>query len=270
MKDKTRFLYYIILILLVGIGPATSKPAGDIESYGVYVDTGKSYVRFAPFKHDSRLVNFKYLNEVPEVKRKGEKVKLIVHLKKFSPEAMEIKVRTLDVKVHLQKITFKTRTMKKKNMYELTLDSPVKDGAMLQIYYGSFFDNMGVVMLGDTREELVRYFSRKKMNNASIVIQYLNDALVAYPRNSKLKSLANYWEKAAKNEKDKKTYSYVEEKWQKYEKAEKLTLKQRYLNKALGEINGYLNHYPDGLKAKEARKRKALAEKKLKEYEKLL
>ena len=108
------------------------------------------------------------------------------------------------------------------------------------------------------------------MPNASIIVQYVADARTAFPNNTELKTLEKYWGNAAKLEKDKKGYGYVEEKWNDYQKAEKLTLKQRYLNDLIGEINGYLSDHPDGYKAEEAKQRKRHAEEKLKEYEKLL
>jgi hypothetical protein len=62
----------------------------------------------------------------------------------------------------------------------------------------------------------------------------------------------------------------VDEKWRKYNSAEKIHLKVRYLRSMIGEINGYLRDHPDGTKAKEAKERKVYAEKKIKEYEPLL
>jgi hypothetical protein len=93
---------------------------------------------------------------------------------------------------------------------------------------------------------------------------------VAFPDNPELKNLSTYWKTAAESEKDNRDYAYVDEKWKKYEEAEKLTLKERYLNALIVEINGYLNTHPEGAHSKEAQKRKEFAEGKLKEYEKLL
>ncbi len=256
--------------MVVGVVSVSARSINEIESYGIYVQDAKGYVAVPAFQHDDSFVDFKYLNEVPVAKRESQQLKLIVYMKDFSPESIGLELRPLDVKVRLEKLSFHVKPMEKANMYEVSLDAPVKDGAMLQIHYWSFFDRMGVVMLGDTGEELVKYFSQKQMPNASVVNQYLSDALRAFPDNAKLMELGVYWHKAAEVEKDREAYAYVEEKWQKYEKAEKLTLKQRYLNEVMGEISGYLRDHPDGSNAKEARERKAMAEKKLKEYEKLL
>jgi hypothetical protein len=255
---------------MVSATPVAAETVGAIDSYGVYVVADKGYVKVEPYSRDYSFVDFNFLNEIPSVTRGSDTLKLVVYEKNFSPDGVELALRPLDTKVRIQKIKFRVEPMKKADMYELTVDSPVKDGTMLHVRAWAFFDNMGVVMLGDTQEELVKYFSQKQLPKAPIVVQYLDDALRAFPENPKLKELSAYWKKAAEAEKDKEAYAYVEEKWHQYEQAEKLALKQRYLEAVIVEINGYLNEHPNGHKVEEAKKRKAAAEEKLKEYEKLL
>ncbi len=267
-KNINRFLSG--LLLLLGGLPVVAETISDIDSYGIYIAAEKGYVKIKPFSHDYRFADFNYLNEIASVKRQSDELKLVVYEKEFHPSSLELELRTLDVIVNIQKLEFNVKPMDKADMYELNMDSPVKNGAMLQVRSWTLFDNMGIIMLGDTEEELVKYFSNKQLPKATVVTQYLDDALVAFPANSKLKELGDYWKKAARAEKDKEAYAYVEEKWQQYEKAEKLSLKERYLNMALGEINGYLNDHPNGYKADEAKQRQAIAIEKLKEYEKLL
>jgi len=80
----------------------------------------------------------------------------------------------------------------------------------------------------------------------------------------------DYWIKAARDEKDKRTYEYVNIKWQKYNEATKIHLKASYLRRMTSEINGYLKDCPNGKKVTEAKERKEFTRKKIKEYEPLL
>jgi len=270
IMNKAVFHLLSYIILLAAAAPASAKSVTNISTPGVYVVDSKGYVKVEPYAHDYQFVDFNYANEIPFAKRSSDTLKLVVYQKDFDENSIALELRPLNVKVTLQKVKFSVKTMDKPDMYELVADIPVKDGAILQVKSWAFFDNMGVVMMGNTEEELVRFFSQKDMPNASTVTQYLDDSLVAFPDSAQLKSLSKYWKDAAATEKDREAYTYVDEKWQKYEQAEKLTLKQRYLEAAVVEINGYLNEHPQGINASEAKKRLATAEEKLKEYEKLL
>jgi hypothetical protein len=267
------FMTRLIATALLACDVLTSwaAPVDVIDTDGVYVVADKGYVEVGSYTHDDRYVDFNFLNEVPFVKRAGQSLKLVVHKKDFSANDMALELRPIDTVVDVHEIKFSAKPLSQANMYEVTVDTPVKDGTMLHVRSGYFFSNgFGVIMLGDTQGELVKFFSQKQLANASIVKQYLDDALVAFPTNAGLKGLTEYWTQAAKTEKDRKGYTYVEEKWQQYLHAEKISLKARYLNDVIGEINGYLNDHPDGYKADEAKQRKLEAEEKLKEYEKML
>ncbi len=258
------------MLFLTSATATTAKTIEKIDSYGIYVAAKDGYVKVEPYPHDYRFVDFRYLNEVPFVIRDNDELTLVVYAKDFTPSSIEIERRPIDIQVELQNIRFDVKPLEKVDMYEVTLDSPLNDGAMLQIQSWTHFNNFGVIMLGDTQEQLVSYFSQKELSNATAVSQYLDDALIAFPENTKLQELSAFWKRAATIEKDKEDYAYVEEKWQQYETAEKLPLKKRYLEAVITEISGYLNSHPSGSKADEAKHRKAEAEKKLKEYEKIL
>jgi hypothetical protein len=264
----TRLL--VLPFLMATTSLACADSITQIDTYGVYVADKSGYVKVEPYTHDYRFVDFKYLNEIPVAERKDDNLTLVVYAKDFSPNSVQLESRPLQVKVQLEKINFSVKPLDKPDMYELTTSAPVKDGTILHVEAWGTFDNFGAIVLGETEDELIKYFSQKTLSNASVVTQYLDDALVAFPDNAKLKELSLYWKTAAEEEKDKSDYAYVEEKWQQYEAAEKLTLKERYLNAVIGEINGYLSQHPEGIKANEAKERKATAEAKLKEYEKLL
>ncbi len=256
-------------VLSLSAGPVASKPISEIESYGIYAVTSDGFTKLTPYSRDYSFVDFNFLNEIPFVFREDDSLKLVVYEKNFEPTAIELALRPIKTAVDIRKLRFSVKPTGKPDMYEVSVDTPVSDGAMLQVR-SWFFDTFGVIMLGDTQSELVKYFSQKDLPNAPVVVQYLEDALVAFPNNPELKALGDYWKQAAGAEKDRQAYSYVEEKWRQYEQAEKLTLKQRYLEALIVEINGYLNAHPDGYKAAEAVQRKTMAEEKLKEYEKLL
>jgi hypothetical protein len=258
------------MLLLTSASETTAQTIKKIDSYGIYVAGKSGYVKVEPYSHDFRFVDFRHLNEVPFVIRDNDKLTLIVYEKDFTPSSIGIERRPIDIHINLQSIRFSVKPLDKTDMYEVTLDSPLNDGAMLQVQSWTHFNNFGVIMLGDTQEQLVKYFSQKELSNAIAISQYLDDVLVAFPDNTKLQELSAFWKSAATKEKDKNDYAYVEEKWQQYETAEKLSLKQRYLKAVIAEINGYLNAHPDGAKAVEAKHHKAEAEKKLEEYEKLL
>ncbi|MEJ2406784.1 MAG: hypothetical protein P8171_21300 [Candidatus Thiodiazotropha sp.] len=247
-----------------------STTVDTIDSQGVYVVTANGFVKVEPYSHDYRFVDLNHINEIPFVARNSDTLQLVVYEKDFQPNTIELELRPLDIKVKLEKVRFNVKPMKQADMYKLTAKTPISDGAMLHVKSWSHFDNMGVIMLGDTHDELVKFFSRKAMKSAPTVKQYLDDALVAFPDSAELKSLSSYWKAAAEKEKEMADYAYVEDKWQQYENADKLTLKSRYLEALIVEINGYLNAHPNGVKSEEAKRRKATAKQKLEEYEKLL
>lgn len=268
MKRITRIVLVGMLSVMY-MDSAVSKAIEKIEARGIYVVAKHGYVKVEPYSHDDSFVDFRYLNEVPSVERDSDELKIIVYEKGFSEGDVRIGLRPVDVVVKVDTVKYTVKSLSLEDMYEVTLDIAVADGAMLHVYSG-YYDNMGVVMLGETQDVLENYFSNKKLSNSSAVEQYLSDALVAFPGNDRLKKLRTYWKKAADDEKDNGDYAYVNEQWQKYEQAEKLTLKSRYLERAIVEINGYLNAHPDGRYTAEAKSRKVEAEKMLKEYERML
>jgi len=261
--------FVIAAVLSFGCGAVAAKPTTQIESYGIYVAADEGYVKVAPYARDYSFVGFNFLNDLPSVIRGDESLRLVVYEKDFEPTAIELALRPIKTVVDIRKLQFSVKPLGRPDMYELSVDMAVKDGAVLQIRSWSF-ENFGAIVLGDTQAELVKYFSQKDLPDAPVVAQYLDDALVAFPENSELRTLSAYWKQAARDEKDRQAYAYVEEKWLQYEQAEKLALKQRYLEALIVEINGYLSEHPDGYKATEATERKAAAEAKLKEYETLL
>ena len=264
---KYALVYLVLFSCVENVYSTTIK---TIESQGVYVVSQDGFVKVEPYSHDYRFVDLNYAHEIPFVERNSDTLQLVVFEKDFQPNAIELELRPLDIKVKLQKVRFSVTPMEQADMYKLTAEAPINDGAMLHVKSWSHFDNMGVIMLGDTQSELVKFFSQKGMKDAPTVKQYLDDALVAFPNSAELKSLSSYWKAAAEDEKDMADYAYVEEKWQQYENAEKLTLKSRYLEAVIIEINGYISGHPNGSRAEEAKQRKVIAEQKLKEYEKLL
>jgi len=248
-----------------------AKTVKKIDSYGVYVVAKNGYVKVTPYKHYDNFVDFKYLNKIPEVKRKSNQLKLIVYTNDFKAGNYRFELRPIETTIKVDEVNFSVKPMSKKDMYEFTLDEPVANGNMLHVIAPEVSGNyLGIVMLGNTQHELVNYFSNKKLEKAYAVKAYLEDSLTAFPKNKKLNELMTYWTQAATNEKDKRTYEYVNEKWRKYNSATKIHLKVSYLRGMIGEINGYLRDFPEGHKAKEAKERKEFAQKKIKEYEPLL
>ncbi len=261
----------MVTTLISGVIPVNAKTVENIEAYGVYVVAEKGFVKVGPYTHDDKFVDFNHLNEIEYVKRADQTLKLIVYKKDFNENNFVFALRPIQTTVDVREIKFNVKPLSKTDMYELVLDKPVTDGVMLHVHSSDFFKNtLGVIMLGETQSQLVKYFSQKDLPSAYAVKQYLDDARVAFPKNAELKNLSTYWDKAGKAEQDKRFYNYVEEAWQEYQKAEKLAVKSHFLKEVISNVNGYLSEYPDGVKVDEAKKRKQHAEEKLKEYEKLL
>lgn len=269
---KSIHWFFISLMLLALSGYGSAKTIKKIDSHGVYVVAKKDYVKVTAYNHYGNFVGFKYLNEIASVKRRSsKKVKLIVYTADFSQENYSFEIRPMQTTVKIDEVGFSVKPMKKKGMYEFTLDKSFADGNMLRVHAPEIFGRkMGVIVLGDTQKELVRYFSNKKLKKSYAVLAYLEDSIKAYPENKELKALLPVWKQARKNEKARKAYGYIDENWRKYKGAKKLHLKVRYLRGMLGEINGYLRDHPDGRKVEEAKQRQVFAEKKIKEYEPLL
>lgn len=246
----------------------SAKPLNEIDSYGIYVVTKGGYVKLEPYNHVDNFVDFQFLNEVPAAIRGDDHLKVIIYGKNISPSGEGFALRPIATVVQIDPIKLDVKPMTKPDMYELTYNKSVKDGTMLQAQYG-FYNNFGVVMLGDTQKELEKYFANKQLKDAIFVQQYLQDALTAYPNNTTLKTQMTYWNKAAKDEKDRKDYGYVEEQWQKYKGTESIGTKIHFLEALRREANGYLAAHPDGYKAGEAKERMTYADKKIPEYEKM-
>jgi len=245
-----------------------AKPIKNIESFGVYAASKNGFIKVRSYKHYDRFVTFNHLKEVPQVTRKNKKAKFVIYSKDFKQSDFAFAIRPIEVDIKVTEIDFDVKPLRKKNMYEITLADPVPNGHMVHVYSGEFFShNMGVVMLGNTQKELVKYFSRKDLKKAYAVVAYLEDSLKAYPKNKQLKTLLPHWQKAAKDDKDVKAFAYIDEEWRKYHGTEKLHLKVRYLRSMIGEVNAYLRDHPDGMKVTEAKSRKAYAEKKIKEFD---
>ena len=261
----------LMLALALSFNIGWAKPVDTIETYGIYVVAEKGYVKVGSYNsRNERYVDFKYLNEIPFVTRADKSLKLVVYEKNFNSDGNIFTLRPLEMIVDLKEIKFDVKPLAKPDMYELSTDNPVGDNVVLQVNSGFYGNNFGAIMLGEPQTQLVKYFSQKNLPDAPIVIQFLDDARVAFPANTELKELTKYWTKAAEEAKDIKGYSYVEEKWNQYQQTDNIKLKARYLNDLIGEINGYLNDHPNGSKAAEAKQRKKHAEEKLKEYEKML
>lgn len=264
--------WLVVSLMILGIsGYSSAKTIKKIDSYGVYVVAENGYIKITSYKHYDNFANFKYLNEIPSVIRKSKKIKLVVYTNDFNTDNYRIELRPIQTTIKIREVNFSVKPLSNKDMYEFTIDDPVADGNMLHVIAPEISgNNLGIIMLGDTQTELIKYFSNKKLDAAYAIKAYLENSLIAYPENKKLKQLLTYWTRAAFDEKDKRTYGYVDEKWRKYNDATKIHLKVSLLRGMIGEINGYLKDFPKGYKAKEAQERKIFAQKKIKEYEPLL
>lgn len=269
MKTSITIRFFIVLLgFMLFIFKLYAKPLTEIENYGIYVVTKGGYVKLEPYNHVDNFVDFQFLNEVPAAVRDSDQLKLVVYGKNVSINGEGFALRPIATVVQIDPIKFDVKPMAKSDMYELTYSKPVKDGTMLQAQYG-FYNNFGVVMLGDTQKELEKYFANKQLKEAIFVQQYLQDALKAFPHNAVLKSQMLYWNKASSDEKDHKDYAYVEEQWQKYKGTESIGAKIHFLDSLRYEANNYLSTHPQGYKASEAKERIDYANKKIPEYEKM-
>lgn len=240
----------------------------EIKSYGVYVKGKSGYVKAKAYKHN--YIDFPYFAEMPYIERDGDALEIIVYKKDFNPTDIAFAIRPIKLASADQAIDVEIAPMDKADMYRVTYDKPIPADTVLMVYEGSwFYPGYGTVVLGNTERVLEALFSDMSLE-AYAALPSLQDALKAYPNNKKLKSLVPAWEKAEKEERDNRDYDYVDEAWKQYEEATKIKLKVRYLEKARGEINGYLNRHPKGLHSEEAKKRRAEIEVKLKEYEPMI
>ncbi|MCF6259274.1 MAG: hypothetical protein L3J98_03790 [Gammaproteobacteria bacterium] len=270
MKNKL-LLAQLALAVLSAPVLAQSKAVEIIEYYGIYVTAQKGYVKLGHYDYPGGYVDFKHLNELPTVERADESLKLVVFQKDFDENQLTFELRPIQTTVDVKPVKFNVKPLKEKDMYELTLDKSVPAGSILQAYSGYFWrTHMGAIVLGDTQKLLEKYFSRKDLDDAYAVKIYLDDALQAYPKNSALKKLSQYWDKEAQREKATKDYGYVEKEWEKYKGTKKIRLQARYLKSLIGEIDNYLRNHSDSEKTKEAEDRKRYAEKKLEELKEQL
>jgi len=269
--NKLAWILGFTLVVLGGITASRAESPDGVENYGVYVAGTNGYVKIKPYQHRDNFVDFKYLHEIPAVMRNDGQLQLLIYQKNFSAKNFAFELRPIDVTVDIKQVSFDIKPLPAADMYALTLRQPVLDGSLLQVHSGSFFiDNFGVIMLGDPQQQLVNYFSQKNLDDAQAAQAYLNDALQAFPENTELNKLQRYWATTAASSRDRKDYSYVEEQWTKYQSAEKIDLKVRYLDNLIREVNGYIQQHPQGTKIEEAQERKRFAESKIDEFKDLL
>ncbi len=269
--NKLIYKLAVLFLLLGFVSYSSAKNVKEIDSYGIYVVAGSDYVKITPYKRYDNFASFNDLDKIPYAKRKSDQVKLIVYTDGFHAGNYRFEKRPIQTTIKMDEVMFSAKAMNKKGMYELTLDEPVADGYMLHVVAPEISGyNMGIVMLGDTEDELEKYFSNKKLDSASAVKSYLKASLEAFPKNKKLKKLMAYWTAAASDEKDKSTYKYVDEAWSEYNNASKIHVKLSRLENAVSEINGYLRDFPEGYKAAEAKQRKKTALDKIQEYREIL
>jgi len=251
--------------------PYTPKIVPTIESYGVYVHADNGYVKVGAYDHIDRFVDFKFLHEIPYVERADNRLELTVFEKDFSERAYDFELRPVQIVVQMEPVHFDVIPLGD-DKYRLTMDEAVKDGTMLHVNSGSFFNGgMGVIMLGHTQKALEAYFSQTEIEagDASPTLYYLQDALQAFPDNEQLKAVLPFWENESAREKDAKDYGYVDAKWQQYNDTPSISLKLRYLNELIAEVGAYLNLHPQGGSAEQATERREYAQSKIPEYEKM-
>ncbi|VAW70478.1 hypothetical protein MNBD_GAMMA10-646 [hydrothermal vent metagenome] len=248
-----------------------AKIVEEIDSYGIYVEAENGYVKVMPSKKHGGFASFNDLNKIPYAKRESDEVKLIVYTNVFNISNYAFEIRLIEAPITIDMISFSAKPMSQKDVYELTLDVPVANGNMLHVMAPEVpGNNMGIVMLGHTEDELEKYFSNKERDSAGTVKSYLEDALEAYPENDGLRELMLYWAAAASDEKDKHSYQYVDNAWDEYNSASKIDVKLSRLERVVSEINGYLRDFPQGGRAGDAKQRREAALEKIKEYEALV
>ena len=273
---KNKFLKQIFILALscysaVAMSANVYVSQSDISSYGIYLKGEQGYVKVTSFSSPTRVIDQKDYYKLPYAVRTNEEIELLIFLKDFKAKDFGFEFRPMSIVASNEEVQFEFSPIPgKEDMYKATYAQPVASSTLLLVYnFGLFQHAVGVIALGDIESELVRVFSDMRQP-AYAALPELEGVVSKFPNNAKLNELLGQWRKVAKKEKDDADYQYVQKAWEEYKGTQKITLQERYLNKVLREINGYLNTHPNGEHAIEAKERKVAAEKRLAEIERIL
>ncbi|PKV49887.1 hypothetical protein ATE84_1926 [Aquimarina sp. MAR_2010_214] len=257
----------LILITVLTLISSFNICAQKLKDFGVYIKSNDDYIKFVTL-NNTNFPEFKDLNKAPSILRGNNKVELILYWNNFKSSSLVVKARKLALGGFNETINFSIEPLEKENMYKLTTDKTIPDGSFLFILNG--WDEILTVFLGDSEQQAITFFSDTNLKPAYAAVPDLEDAIKAFPNSQKLADLLPKWKEIKQLEQQELEYEYVEEAWQKYQKAEKISLKIRYLKDMQMALNNFLANHPESNKSVECKKRQTEINTKLPELEKMM
>jgi len=253
MKTSAVIKAFIFIIFFCQAVSAEEFP----EFQGYYVKNGNEYVSVEPFKYVK--FGFDKLRNVVSVEREDESLYIHVYRENWDPVRSYFYTKPIAIINH---DLYDERSPKVKSLGDDHYLLKFRDIGSDNVLFIKDFTGDYAIALGNPQEELVKLF--KNTDEApGAVLPNLEAALESYPDNRELKSMLPKWEKARQNQLDERAWKSVEEQWARYEKADTIELKLRYLERAKAFAQHYLDSFADAKHQDEAESYIETATKKL-------
>lgn len=248
----------------LGLASVTAQAAPSLDSisqYGVYAKGAQHYVKVAPLKHLE--LDYPWYAEIPFVERSNQQLELVIYAKDFKEQEVSFELSPMSNHAIKQPVMGHISPLAKPNMYRVNFTGDVSADNVLIVYQGHWFDGRtGVIALGKPEDNLV-----KALADSSVPVYArfpsLEQLLKVYPQHQGLKALHDKTQHEMAMYEDDKAYGYINEYYQG-------GLAPHKFDQAAGELRAYLQKFPTGRHATEAKTRLAAIETRQQEANKAL
>lgn len=235
MKASGLIRAFLVIFLFSQSVSAEEMP----EFQGYYVKNGNEYVVAESF--NSKRFGFDKLKKIESVEREDESLYVHVYRENWDPVRSYFYTKPIAIINHDR---YDEQSPKVKSLGDDRYLLKFRDIGPDNVLFIKDFTGNYAIALGDAQEELVKLFENTDESPLA-VLPNLEAALESYPDNDELEDLRSKWEKARQNQLDEREWKIVAEEWNRYEKADSVEQKLRYLKRTKAFAKNYLDSFPD-------------------------
>lgn len=241
---------------------ALAAPSLDqIKEYGVYAKGSQQYVKVSALNHLE--LDYPWYREIPFVERANSQLELVIFAKDFKANEVSFELSPMSNHAVKNAVMGHISPLAKANLYQVTFTGDVPAENVLMVYQGTWFNGQtGVIALGKPETSLTKALADKSV---PVYARYpsLEQLLKVYPQHAGLKALFEQTKTEMAAYEDDKAFGYVSDYY-------KNGLQPEKFEQAAGELRGYLQRFPTGLHADDAKAKLAAIESRLKDANKPL
>lgn len=237
------FVKVFLVVLFLGQSVAAEELP---EFQGYYIKSGNEYVLAEPYKHVR--FGFDKLKSIVSVEREDNSLYVHVYRENWDPVRSYFYTRPIAIINHE---LYDERSPKVKSLGDDRYLLKFEDIGPDNVLFIRDFTGDYAIALGNAQEELVKLFKNTD-EDPGAVLPNLEAALESYPDNGELEKMLPKWKKARQNQLDDRAWKMVAEQWGRYENADSIEAKLRYLKRAKAYATNYLDKFPDALHKGEA------------------